>query len=180
MEDVRWFHRDWLHQALHSAASAEGSFNIPSSYSLANRLVLGWLPSQHSQQVQDADAAAAWQAAEEQLPAVSFDIGVFKYVLLRLTQETTGRSRLLVWGHTAAAYHNDILQRCKARANKLGLSVDVLGGGRIAHDPVEQCISVYGYSAAYGPACHEVSAALLRRWHPFYRPEAVTVSYEGY
>jgi phosphohistidine phosphatase len=118
---------------------------------------------------------------------VSIAAGVFKYVLLRLSSPDAGgaappRSKLLVWGHPAADYHNALVQRAKAVAARAGggLRVDVLGGGRIEHYPEEKVISVYGYSAAFGPAPHEVSAALLRRWHPHYGPDAVTVSYDGY
>jgi hypothetical protein len=38
-------------------------------------------------------------------------------------------------------------------------------------------LQVYGYSAAFGQAPHEVTAALLQRWFPFH---AVEASYEGY
>jgi phosphohistidine phosphatase len=55
--------------------------------------------------------------------------------------------------------------------------VSVLGGGRISHDPTMAKVHVYGYSSAFGPAPHEVAAALLRRWLPLH---AVTTSYEGY
>ena len=36
---------------------------------------------------------------------------------------------------------------------------------------------VFGYSSAFGPAPHEVAAALLRKWLPLH---AVETSYEGY
>ncbi len=36
---------------------------------------------------------------------------------------------------------------------------------------------IYGYSGAFGPAPHEVAAAIVRRWHPF---TDVAISYEGY
>ncbi len=55
--------------------------------------------------------------------------------------------------------------------------MDVLGGGRIEHNAEAASVYVYGYSSAFGPAPHEVSAALLRRWLPLH---AVTLSYEGY
>ena len=56
----------------------------------------------------------------------------------------------------------------------------VLGGGRIRHDPQARAIDVYGYSAAFGPAPHELAAALLARWYPLYDKDNITVSYEGY
>ena len=121
---------------------------------------------------------------------MSIDAGVQKYVLLRLRDgrvvdgaapgEARRRSKLLVRGACAAAYHNHIYQAVKAEAARLGLTVEVLGGGRIEHHPDQGVVSVYGYSAAFGAAPHEVTAALIRRWHPFYDPACVTVSYEGY
>lgn len=56
----------------------------------------------------------------------------------------------------------------------------MLGGGRIRHDPQARAIDVYGYSAAFGPAPHELAAALLARWYPLYDKDNITVSYEGY
>jgi hypothetical protein len=104
---------------------------------------------------------------------------VFKYVLMRLHGDG-GRGKLLVWGHPAAEYHNHVYQRARAAAARLGLRCDVLGGGRVEHDPAARRIRVYGYSAAFGPAPHEVAAALLRRWYPTYGAGGVTTSYDGY
>jgi phosphohistidine phosphatase len=100
---------------------------------------------------------------------------------MRLTDATNpSRSKLLVRGHPAAAYHNHILQHTKAEVSKLGaeaLHVDVLGGGRIEHYPDQGVVSVYGYSAAFGPAVHEVAAGLLKKAYPFH---TISWSYEGY
>ncbi len=41
---------------------------------------------------------------------VRIDTGVFKYVLMRLSDPSSNRSRLLVWGDQRAGYHNDVLQ----------------------------------------------------------------------
>ncbi len=46
-----------------------------------------------------------------------------------------------------------------------------------ASPSVEWRCQIYGFSSAFGPAPHEVTAALIRRWHPF---AAVETSYEGY
>lgn len=161
---------------------------IPGPYSLAYKLITGWL-----QQTAAPDAAApgstngagsssSWLG--DQVPQVDLDVGTFKYVLLRLVDTETGRSKLLVRGAAAAAYHNHILQHTKAQVQQIAphgsLQVEVLGGGRIEHYPEQQVISVYGYSAAFGPAVHEVTVALLRKWYPFYAPEGITCSYEGY
>ena len=55
------------------------------------------------------------------------------------------------------------------------MQVEVLGGGRIENS-VEQ-ISVFGYSSAFGPAWHELTAALLRRAYPM---AVITTSDMGY
>ncbi|EFJ50132.1 hypothetical protein VOLCADRAFT_37182, partial [Volvox carteri f. nagariensis] len=109
--------------------------------------------------------------------------GTFKYVLARLWDpkaEGDGRSKLLVWGDVRAAYHNDVLQKAKALARPLGLQVTPLGGGRINHDSDARAVQVYGYSAAFGPAPHEVTAAIIHKWFPLYDRQSVTVSYDGY
>eukprot|EP00983_Pelagomonas_calceolata_P066656 1149145-Pelagomonas_calceolata.AAC.1 len=63
-------------------------------------------------------------------------------------------------------------------ATRRGLALDALGGGRIEHYP--GVCQVYGYSSGFGAAPHEVAAALIKKWHPLYDSEAVTISYEGY
>jgi phosphohistidine phosphatase len=115
---------------------------------------------------------------------VQVDPGVAKYVLMRLRDQRCGRSKLLVWAATAAAYHNHIYQHAKGEVRRLCpsgmLQLDVLGGGRIEHYPDQGVLSVYGYSAAFGPAPHELAAAVLRQWYPFYGSKGISVSYEGY
>ncbi|WIA32279.1 hypothetical protein OEZ86_003125 [Tetradesmus obliquus] len=199
MEDVRWFHRDWLSWALQQGPeAAPGGFMIPGEYSLAYRLITGWLQQQkqsvpqtvqNSHQESGSNSSSSSSSAKgiwlgDQVPQVEVDEGVFKYVLLRLTDSSSGRSKLLVRGAAAAAYHNHILQHTKGQLQKLcpqgTLQLDVLGGGRIEHHADQKVISVYGYSAAFGPAVHEVTAALLQRWYPFYDASSITWSYEGY
>ena len=55
------------------------------------------------------------------------------------------------------------------------LQVEVLGGGRIDNDGKH--IKVFGFSTAFGPAPHEISAALIRRAYPM---ADITTSYDGY
>jgi len=57
----------------------------------------------------------------------------------------------------------------------LALQVEVLGGGRIENDI--QNIRVFGYSSAFGPAPHELAAALIQRSYPM---SNITHSYSGY
>lgn len=207
LEDARWFHRDWLLRALglagstststttssggqvRAACAAGGSaeaesvpFRIPGRYALANTVITDWLMGRASSRggggsrVNGGGEAGAWGGAA--LPAVAIDVGTFKYILIRVSGDA-GQERLIVRGDRRAAYHNHILQaaRAEAAAADAGLRVEPVGGGRMEHDPGQCQVAVYGYSAAFGQAPHEVSAALLRRWLPFHEVE---VSYDGY
>lgn len=167
---------------------------IPGNYSLAHRLIMGWLSNkpQAAAAATGADLSAtgngdgssisSWLG--DMIPQVDIDQGTFKYILMRLTDQQTGHSKLLVRGAAAAAYHNHILQHTKSQVQQIDsegqLRLDVLGGGRIEHYPEQGVISVYGYSAAFGPAVHEVTVALLQKWFPFYQADGITSSYQGY
>jgi phosphohistidine phosphatase len=105
----------------------------------------------------------------------------FKYVLLRVTSADAQHSKLIVRGYARCEYHNDVVRVTKEELRGSGLHVDVIGGGRILHEP--SCtprVSVFGYSAAFGAAFHEVSAVIIRRAFPVYSEDDVVVSYEGY
>lgn len=178
--------REWVQAALDSGQDAAPSgFCIPGEYSLAHRLITGWLggagSSSSDGRSSDGSSSSSWVG--DWVPQVEIDQGVFKYVLLRLSDPRDSRkSKLLVRGHAAAAYHNHILQATKAEVQRAvpggqHFDVQVLGGGRIEHYPEQQVVSVYGYSAAFGPAVHEVAAGLLKKWLPFHN---VTWSYAGY
>ncbi|KAG2443562.1 hypothetical protein HXX76_001914 [Chlamydomonas incerta] len=226
MEDVRWFHRDWVRAVFAApggalSVSGAGRFNVPGPYSLAFRLITAWAGALPGAAVEKLDGGGAGSGASsgagmasmpvplpasftasapaaavaasahddwegERIPQVLIGDGTFKYVLARLWDprpqaEGGGRSKLLVWGDPRAPYHNDVLQKAKQLAQRCGgLKVTVLGGGRIRHDPAARIIDVYGYSAAFGPAPHELAAAILARWYPLYAKEAITVSYDGY
>ncbi|KXZ47337.1 hypothetical protein GPECTOR_36g61 [Gonium pectorale] len=192
LADVRWFHRDWLRAVFASPAGAAtvpgaGRFNIPGPYSLAYRLITSWVGARPGAAAAAAGAADSWVG--DSIPQVLISgSGTFKYVLMRLWDPSAenggGRSKLLVWGDTRAPYHNDVLQKAKAMARPLGLQVTPLGGGRMRHEPEAGPggvrLEVYGYSAAFGPAPHELVAALVHRWYPLYDRQSITVSYEGY
>lgn len=90
------------------------------------------------------------------------------------------RSKLILRGSGLAEYHNDILQMTVAETGVRSKCFQVLGGGRMSHDVEHKRVHIYGYSVAFGPAVHEVTAELVRRSHPWYEPDAITVSYEGY
>ena len=102
----------------------------------------------------------------------------FKYILIRVTID--GRSKLIVRGSSCAEYHNDILRMTAAEASLPIRALHALGGGRIDHDKANKRVHVYGYSMAFGPAVHEITAEIVRRKYPWYDQSSLTVSYEGY
>ena len=168
------------------------NFRIPGKYALANRIITDWLlgaaaPKSSSDNQTNNNVASSseklpssWRSGAA-IPSVALDQGTFKYVLLRVSGPGGTPSKLLVRGDTRAAYHNHIFTACKAEVAAVDpqLSVQVLGGGRIEHysSPAGGIATIYGYSAAYGPAPHEITAAVLRQCNPFLE---VSVSYEGY
>jgi len=164
-------------------AAAAADMGVPGTYSLANQLMRGWVAAggggggseAGGSEAGGSGAAGAW--AGDALPSVSLGAGVFKYVLLRLSAPSGGRSKLLVWGDERASYHNNILTHAAARAGPLGLRVEALGGGRMDYRPQERSLAIYGYSVAFGPAPHEVAASLVADRHPLL---AITTTYDGY
>lgn len=102
----------------------------------------------------------------------------FKYILIRASSPDAKQSKLIVRGFESCSYHNDVLHHTKRELRGSGLSLDVCGGGRITHDAGAMKIAIFGYSVAFGPAVHEISAAIVRQQFPLYHE--VTVSYEGY
>ena len=100
-----------------------------------------------------------------------------KYVLLRVASTTGGQysSRFVVRGDPRAAYHNHVFTHAKTELRHFDL--DVLGGGRIVVDEERRRINVFGYSAAFGAAVHEISRAVLLEQYPLYD---IDVSYDGY
>ena len=99
--------------------------------------------------------------------------GVFKYILVELTDKKSGKVKTVVRGYEWAEYHGkytnnyyikrflslsppslslspaDILDRIAPRVSELGLSYKCVGGGRIRHEK-SKSIYVYGYSVVRG------------------------------
>lgn len=98
-----------------------------------------------------------------------------------MTSSDAAHSKLIVRGYKRCAYHNDVVLATKEELRGTGLDVCVIGGGRILHEPEsEPCVTVFGFSSAFGAALHEVSAVIIRRAYPMYNESDVEVSYEGY
>lgn len=179
MQQVRWFHKDWLRQMVYESAPKlrclpdRSSFTIPGSYSLANMLITGWLGQANP------EGEGGEKLTLQNIPEVELDSGVFKYVLLRVS-DYEGASKIIVRGDSRAAYHINIVQRLQPQLVPSGLRLDVLGGGRIEHHPSQGVVHVYGYSGQFGVAPHEVTAALIRKWFPLYDAAGITLAYSGY
>lgn len=167
MADVRWFHIDYLVDAIRSG---KASISLPGVHALSRRLLDSWITWGTSNR-------ASW--AGDKLKDVEIDDGEFKYVLMRVC-DSNGNSKIVVRGTTSANYHADIKIAFERTCTEHGLLVDILGGGRIEHEPYKQKITIYGYSSAFGPAVHEVTGVLCQRWFPKYDSRLINVSYDGY
>lgn len=183
MEDVRWFHKEWLTRQLSiMGGTDEPAFRIPGPYALAHRIITDSLDSVRQQHSSSTHSGGVLDS----IPDVQIDEGTFKYVLMRVSCDSGGdgdenengalHAKLVVRGDRRAAYHNHIYTHFKSTLDP-SLQVDVVGGGRMEHHQDHRVAAVYGYSAAYGAAPHEMTAALLMKWNPFLD---VSVSYEGY
>ena len=174
LEDARFFHSSWLRQQLQSS----NEFRIPGKHALANKLI-----HQHLSELPDGGECPQLLCIPEiAIPLESSN--QMKYVLLRVSlvsSDGSWKSKLIVRGDPRAAYHNHVFTAAKSElalvdtANSLHL--DVLGGGRIQVDATDNSISVFGFSAAFGQAPHEITGSILRAALPFY---SIHVSYEGY
>jgi hypothetical protein len=63
------------------------------------------------------------QEVLDRIAEVTIDVGVFKYVLIRVWDPAASASKLIVRGDVRADYHNHILQRTKAGLSSWGLTV---------------------------------------------------------
>ncbi|XP_051153345.1 14 kDa phosphohistidine phosphatase-like isoform X2 [Leptopilina boulardi] len=116
----------------------------------------------------------------DQIPDVDIDAnGVFKYILINVTDKKSKSTKPIVRGYARAPYHADIYDEVEEKLKKLGPNIKskCVGGGRIKHDADENAINVYGYSQGFGKADHEVSVDLIKKKYPSYE---VTWSNEGY
>lgn len=185
LEEARWIHRDFVRAAVSEGGAAAAAalpggtlFGVPGRYAIARVLLERWA------------AEGSTAALDDVLPSVRIDTGdglsvlslsgagVLKYVLMRVSSRRGGGgSKLIVRGDKLMPFHRDILEAARAEASPHGLKVEPLGGGRMEHRPELNVVRVYGFSQAFGQADHEVTAALVRRWYPFYE---VTTSNDGY
>lgn len=169
LADAKWFNKRWL-IAFNQGAAPKSPFSFfPGEGGEARRTITCWLDLVKS------------ESALDLTPDVVIETGVFKYVLLVVTDTQEGRSKLIVRGDRQSGYHMDVFEKTVRELSPYKLHVaQPLGGGRIRHDDGSKAINIYGYSSAYGQAPHDLSAAIVRQWYPMYAPDKITVSYEGY
>lgn len=188
LEDARWFKMAWLESQLERPvetvtddALLHGNFRIPGKHALANRIIKDCLIKLAPQM------ATMDPPVLRHIPEVSIPLkqdGEFKYILLRVAKtegDAVWQSKILIRGDPRASYHNHIFTATKSELMKdernEGIDLEVLGGGRIKVEALDRSIHVYGYSAAFGQAPHDITGAILRSNLPFH---SVHVSYDGY
>jgi len=183
LEDVRWFHRRWLNEAMGGGAGTPGARLESSTREVAPGVPFRF-PGQGavSRELMDAWRAAAPPATPlDALPDAVLCPGRQKYVLVLVEDPASGAGKLVVRGLAAAAYHMDVFQHFFGGDAQLdlpaGLRARAVGGGRIEHDPTRAQARVFGFSYAYGRAPHSAAAKALRKEFPFL---AVETSDEGY
>jgi phosphohistidine phosphatase len=139
------------------------------------------------------------------LPEVRIDKGTFKYIVIEVSKKKEylepgqiKKSVNFIRGYLYCEYHANILDDFTLR--ELGnlkvlftdnikgkevtdslekvLSVKVLGGGRIEHVAEKKKIYVYGFSQGYGPANHEKTLEILKKYYVDYTD--MTWSNDGY
>ena len=122
-----------------------------------------------------ADAAASGALGE--VPAVQLDYGTFKYVLI--WAGVGAAERLFVRGQAGAPYHVDVARSTVQLLQGMGCLVEVLGGGRIRHDPERRQVEVFGFSYGFGRADHGCTQGLIMG-DPSYAGYEVVVTDEAY
>lgn len=93
--------------------------------------------------------------------------GVFKYVLISVSDKESGKSKHVVRGHSWAAYHDDVFQAAKADMRDMSarLQAVCVGGGRIRHEPA-------GRGAASKPPVADAAAIAAVAGHDPLNPVA--------
>ncbi|CAD6190981.1 unnamed protein product [Caenorhabditis auriculariae] len=111
------------------------------------------------------------------VPDVEIDPkGVFKYILIKVTDKATDENKFIVRGDHRHTFHADIFDATKEATPK-DFKLKCVGGGRINHEDSKKDILVYGYSQGYGQADHTISVELLKKAYPDYN---VHFSNDGY
>ena len=180
MEDVRWFHAKYLWRQLCDGDDSEGDaveMRIPGKHAVASAIIHHRLDAILGSRRSELDVVPAADLGPKDLPGFGGARCEMKYVLLRVSTGSGDNfeSRFIVRGDPRASYHNHVFTYAKAELRQFDL--DVLGGGRIVVDDDARTMRVYGYSAAFGAAVHEISRAVLLEQYPLY---SIETAYDGY
>merc|ERR1712110_168333 len=96
----------------------------------------------------------------EAVPTVRIDDeGVYKYIQIKVADQSKNREKILIRGFNYADYHADILDREQGGLAALGLSARC-SGGRISKDGNK--VVVYGYSIGFGRCDHSLTADAIK------------------
>ncbi|CAJ0594043.1 unnamed protein product [Cylicocyclus nassatus] len=111
------------------------------------------------------------------VPDVDIDpSGVFKYILIRCTDNSSKNEKYIVRGYGRHTFHNGIMRETRDAIGS-ECKLKCVGGGRIKHEDAAKLILVYGYSHAYGRADHSITVDILKKHYPDYH---ISYSNEGY
>lgn len=132
------------------------------------------------QDAQDDESLTGAADSGYRIPNVSIDSGAHKYVLISAIIPGGGERQHFVVSRRGAEYHRNAAEPFVEALERSGyLSIQILGGGRIALDERQKSIKIYGYSYGFGLADHAMSKSVVEK-DPRYREFDVTWSNDGY
>lgn len=124
--------------------------------------------------------AAAHNDSGYRIPNVSIDSGAHKYVLISAILPGGRERQHYVVSRRGAHYHRNAAEPFVDALEGSGyLSIQILGGGRIALDEGKKSIHIYGYSYGFGLADHALSKSVVEK-DPRYQNFDITWSNDGY
>ena len=87
--------------------------------------------------------------------------------------------KYVVRSYEGLKFHAQMYEKAMQELRTMGVAGKVVGGGRIAMDPAQRSIHIYGYSKTFGRAegCNEASSLIIQKSYPDWK---VTWSDDGY
>ena len=99
--------------------------------------------------------------------------GTYKYIQIRLKEETTEKELILIRGWHTCHYHKDIFDKFKNEEYRKHPSVqnykiraDCPGGGKIQWDKENKKITLMSFSASFGKCDHSLSKEIILKAFP--------------
>lgn len=131
------------------------------------------------------------------IPYCTIATGTWKYVQIALhvgvrsgvskssksrSKGSGGSSKIVkyvVRSYEGLKFHAQMYEKAMQELRTMGVAGKVVGGGRIAMDPAQRSIHIYGYSKTFGRAegCNEASSLIIQKSYPDWK---VTWSDDGY